>query len=102
MHNHYRLFYKKDSFDDGKVELLIGSSSTQSNVEERSVRNRKTLSEIAAETTKVPNGSQVVKDILNKLIGCSFVFELKVNEYSFSGEVRQSLTTTRVFRTNLK
>ncbi|KAF9601017.1 hypothetical protein IFM89_015002 [Coptis chinensis] len=86
-----------NSFDDGKVELLIGSSSTQSNVEERSVRNRKTLSEIAAETTKVPNGSQVVKDILNKLIGCSFVFELKVNEYSFRGEVRQSLTTTRVF-----
>ncbi|KAF9622353.1 hypothetical protein IFM89_031156 [Coptis chinensis] len=48
--------------DDGKVELLIGSSSTQSNVEERSVRNRKTLSEIAAETTKV---------IRNKLYMCN-------------------------------
>ncbi|KAF9589093.1 hypothetical protein IFM89_018824 [Coptis chinensis] len=44
-----------------------------------------------------PNRSQVVKDILNKLIGYSFVFELKVSEYSFRGEVRQSLTTTKAF-----
>ncbi|KAF9624948.1 hypothetical protein IFM89_016196, partial [Coptis chinensis] len=86
------------------IELLEGSASTDRISSTRQLKNRKTLAEIlnSLDRDTIASGSQMVKNILNELIGSSLIFEIKISEYNIKNQGTNDFITTRVFPMDYK
>ncbi|KAF9596788.1 hypothetical protein IFM89_013335, partial [Coptis chinensis] len=48
------------------------------------------------------SGSQMIKNILNELIGSSLIFEIRISEYNIMDQGTNGFTTTKVFPVDYK